>query len=149
MKTLEKFYKEYCKYTQVSLKEVSKNMGQIENCLNRGFIRNNEDDILLQNDEIDKLINLIPRFIEEDIDINESHRCSCDYEKTEDEKEEDREFYRKEEEKEAIREENNRKIIEKYSPVKNIKCPRCNGTGKVNFSYANGICFKCMGTGVV
>lgn len=34
--------------------------------------------------------------------------------------------------------------------VKMIKvgnCPRCAGTGKVAFNYADGVCFKCNGSG--
>ena len=28
-------------------------------------------------------------------------------------------------------------------------CPRCGGTGKMPFNYANGVCFKCEGSGYV
>lgn len=26
-------------------------------------------------------------------------------------------------------------------------CSRCGGSGRVNFSYANGVCFQCQGSG--
>lgn len=28
-------------------------------------------------------------------------------------------------------------------------CPRCSGSGKLGFRRANGICFRCMGSGIV
>ena len=30
-----------------------------------------------------------------------------------------------------------------------IQCSNCNGTGSVRFTYANGICFACKGSGNV
>jgi DnaJ-class molecular chaperone len=28
-------------------------------------------------------------------------------------------------------------------------CPRCSGSGKLGFRRANGVCFRCMGSGQV
>jgi len=29
------------------------------------------------------------------------------------------------------------------------KCPKCSGTGKVNYSIDNGVCYKCEGAGII
>lgn len=35
------------------------------------------------------------------------------------------------------------------STSKGCNCTRCGGSGRVRYNYANGICFKCFGTGKI
>lgn len=147
---MKSFHKEYAKHTEISLKEMIKSLGQIENDLNRNIVRTENGKIEITNSDRNTLISLLNK---KEIKTNYTEiletRYSNDYDKTEEDKQEDIIFYDKELQKEALREENNKNIIANYRPKKNIKCTRCGGSGKVNFSYANGICFKCMGTGLI
>lgn len=151
MAFLTEFHIEYKKYdTEISYKEMKSLIGSIENDLHKGFIRTETDKISISNNEYNLLISLLPQKNVIEIDEIPEYRTSIhDFEKSEEEKQEERDFYHAELEKEVETEKINKNKIENYMPKLNKTCPRCNGTGKVNFSYANGICFKCMGTGKI
>ena len=131
-------------------KLAKKYLGSIENEINKG------NAVI----ELDGITYTIPTELQpnyDSIDNTTNDDCS-DYAKSfERQKEVDIEianFNIEQDYKKSLQLEKNKEKYESkkqlhISTSKGCDCPRCGGSGKVRYNYANGICFKCFGTGKI